>query len=132
MNPSIHQQVMGENTVMLKGITDKGNEFYWVKRNQPDVHRTLLQQLLFSFPIQTELLIAPFPTLSLSRWTVSMADSVAGGGEARQGGSMSQIVCVLPYAHDGQLPVPEPHHSAGWCAVWLATRFPAEQPHHRA
>lgn len=45
---------------------------------------------------------------------------------------MSQVVCVLPYAHDGQLPVPEPHHSAGWCAIRLATCFLAEQPHHRA
>lgn len=46
-----------------------------------------------------------------------MADSVAGGVEARRGGSMPQAVCVLPYAHDGQLPVPEPHHSADWCAI---------------
>lgn len=61
-----------------------------------------------------------------------MAGPVAGGVEARRGGSMSQAVCVLPYAHDGQLPVPEPHHSAGWSAIRLATCFLAEQPHHRA
>lgn len=61
-----------------------------------------------------------------------MADSVAGGGEARRGGSMPQIVCLLPYAHDGQLPVAEPHHSSSWCPLQLAARFPAEQPHHRA
>lgn len=46
-----------------------------------------------------------------------MADSVAGGGEAGRGVSMPQAVCVLPHAHDGQLPVAEPHHSAGRCAV---------------
>lgn len=61
-----------------------------------------------------------------------MADSVAGGSEAGWGHSMPQAVCVLPYAHDGQLPVPEPHHSAGWCALQLTTCFPPEQPHHRA
>lgn len=61
-----------------------------------------------------------------------MAGPVAGGVEARRGGSMSQAVCVLPYAHDGQLPVPEPHHSTGWRAIRLATCFLAEQPHHRA
>lgn len=42
-----------------------------------------------------------------------MADSLAGGGEAGRGGRMPQVVRVLPHAHDGQLPVPEPHHSAG-------------------
>lgn len=61
-----------------------------------------------------------------------MADSVAGGGEARWGESVPQIVRVLPYAHDGQLPVTEPHHSPSWCALQLAARFPAEQSHHRA
>lgn len=61
-----------------------------------------------------------------------MADSVAGGGEAGWGHSMPQAVRVLPYAHDGQLPVPEPHHSAGRCALQLTTCFPPEQPHHRA
>lgn len=46
-----------------------------------------------------------------------MADFVAGGDEAERGGSMPQAVCVLPHAHDGQLPVPESHHSAGRCAL---------------
>lgn len=69
--------------------------------------------------------------LSVCRWTVSMAGSVAGGGEARRGESMPQVVCLLPYAHDGQLPVAEHHHSSGWCPLQLAARFPAEQPHHR-
>lgn len=68
--------------------------------------------------------------LSVCRWTVSMAGSVAGGGEARRGESMPQAVCVLPYAHDGQLPVAEHHHSSGWRPLQLAARFPAEQPHH--
>lgn len=57
---------------------------------------------------------------------------MAGGVEARRGGSMSQAVRVLPYAYDGQLPIPEPHHRAGWRAVRLAAGFPAEQPHHGA
>lgn len=70
--------------------------------------------------------------LSVCRWPVSMADSVAGGGEARRGESMSQIVCVLPYAHDGQLPVAEPHHSSSRGPLQLTARVPAEQPHHRA
>lgn len=61
-----------------------------------------------------------------------MADSVAGGGEARRGESMPQIVRVLPYAHDGQLPVAEPHHRSSRCPLQLTARFPAEQPHHRA
>lgn len=46
-----------------------------------------------------------------------MANFVAGGGEAGRGVSMPKAVRVLPNAHDGQLPVPEPHHSAGRCAV---------------
>lgn len=46
-----------------------------------------------------------------------MADFVAGGGEARRGGGMSQAVRVLPHAHDGQLPVPEHHNSPGWGAI---------------
>lgn len=61
-----------------------------------------------------------------------MAGSVAGGAEARRGGSMSQVVRVLPDARDGQLPVPEPHHRAGRRAVRLAAGLPAEQPHHGA
>lgn len=46
-----------------------------------------------------------------------MADSVAGGGEAGRGVGMPSTVCVLPYAHDGQLSVSEHHHSAGRCAI---------------
>lgn len=61
-----------------------------------------------------------------------MVDSVAGGGEARRGFCMSQAVCVLPYAHDGQLPVPEPYHGSSWSTLRLPTSLPAEQPHHRA
>lgn len=45
---------------------------------------------------------------------------------------MSQVMCVLPHAYDGQLPVTEPHHSPGWRALQLSARFPAEQPHHGA
>lgn len=69
-------------------------------------------------------------SVHLSRWALSLAGSVAGGAEARRGGSMSQAVCVLPYAYDGQLPVPEPLHRTGWRAVRLAAGFSAEQPHH--
>lgn len=61
-----------------------------------------------------------------------MAGSVAGGGEARRGESMPQVVCVLPYAHDGQLPVAEHHHSSSRGPLQLTARVPAEQPHHGA
>lgn len=66
------------------------------------------------------------------RWFVTVADSVAGGGEAGRGFRMPQAVCVLPHAHDGQLPVPEPLHGTSRRALRLSTGFPAEQPHHRA
>lgn len=46
-----------------------------------------------------------------------MADTVAGGGEAGRGDSVPQALCLLPLAHDGQLPVPEPHHSSLRCPL---------------
>lgn len=58
-----------------------------------------------------------FPPAPLLRWIHSVVGSVAGGGEARGGQRMPQAVRVLPHAHDGQLPVPELDHSAGWSAV---------------
>lgn len=61
-----------------------------------------------------------------------MADLVAGGGETQQCGCMPQALCVLPFTHDSQLPVPEPHHGSDRRALRLSTCVPAKQSYHRA
>lgn len=156
-----HQQVTGESTAVLKRITDNSNRFDRQTAKKDWCPKLKSTSLSLSVPLsrnvhlfQTRtkycnngplLLIWPSAVIlffsreltssvsvSLSRWTVFVAGSLAGGGEARRGVGMPQAVCVLPHAHDGQLPIPEHHHSAGWCAIWLTTCFPAEQPHHRA
>lgn len=61
-----------------------------------------------------------------------MAGAVVGGGEAGRSRGLSEAVCVLPHAHDGQLPVPKLHLRARRRALRLPARLPAEQPHHGA